>query len=133
MIGTLLLDETGDLLCGQHEDGSETIVAGLGAEVVSQSASQAIGLHKGKVWWNLEAGIDYDELWHNAKFPHEQMELVRASEIREAILSVPGVDGFYEDQQISFEYDGRLVKTKVPCIKIDCENSRVRGYVEVIT
>lgn len=133
MIGTLLLDETGDLLCGEHDGGAQTIVAGLGAEVVSQAASQAISLHKGAVWWSLQAGIDYDGLFYNAPFPHEDMELMRASELRDAVLAVPGVAGFYEDGPVTFEYEGRNVKTKMPCIEIDCDNSRVRGFVEAIT
>ena len=132
MVATLLLDENADLLKACHPDGAETIAVGFGAEQVAQAASEAISLKQGNVWFNLDAGIDYDGLFFNARRSDSDLEAIRINVFTDALLSIPGIDGFENGQSIALSRRGDVLIPSIPCLLIDCENSISRSFIGVI-
>jgi len=133
MRGTLMLDSDHDLMVGEYADGTETLVAAIGPVQVAQAASQAVSLKQGAIWWNISAGIDYETLFYRGRLPDAQMNPLRATAFREALLSVGGVEGFRDTAAIiSFERKGRILSARIPCLEIACDQSRATATIEVI-
>ena len=132
MTGTLMLDADGDLLLGDYESGTETIIVAVGADTVAQNMGVAVSLKKTTVWFNLEAGIDYDSLFYNSGKSDFEMEPIRSTAIREAIKSVPGFLMFRGSEKIKFTREGRTLIPDITCVEIDCDNQITQTFVESI-
>lgn len=131
--GSLLLDDQADLMGATYDDGSETIAAALGAQQVAQAAAIAVSVPQGAVWFNLSGNIDFDGLFYAPTLREEELGALRANAYRSAILSVPGIEGFADSDVIEFDTSGnRRLGVNIPCVLIDCENSRTRTFIEVI-
>lgn len=128
--GTIMLDGDGDVITAEWPDGSETIGVALGAQQVAQSAALAVSLHRGSVWWNISAGVDYDGLFYQANRGDAAMNPARAAAFREAVLTVPGVAGFSRSNAVDFKRQGRTVKVNIACIDIACDESLVSASIQ---
>lgn len=124
----------GDVLkaCFTDADGNEveTLAIALGRELVAQSAALAVSTRVGSVWFRKYCGVDYENLFYNATGNDGQLQSIRASAIREALFSVPGIVGFSnETDAITFEKSGRTLRPVIPCVKIDCNNSISNSFI----
>jgi hypothetical protein len=130
MAGTLMLDNTGDLIAAEWPGGVETVGIAIGIAQVAQSANLAVSVRKGSVWWNITAGVDYESLFHNTQ-DSVQLDPIRATAFREAVLSVPGISGFSKSDEITFARSaGRTVSVSIPCVDIDCDEGRATSEIQ---
>lgn len=133
-VSTLMLDDQDDVLLAEHDDGAETLGVAVGAATVIQAAHIALNLKRGSVWWNLSAGIDYEGLFYQTARSDVEMAPIRATAFRTALLSVPGVTGFAEETEISFERTSdQTLSATVPCITIDCEDVRTSYTLGILS
>lgn len=131
--GSLLLDDSGDLALACYDDGTETIAGARGAQQVAQSASIAVSVATGAVWFNLTRNIDYESLFYAPVLREEDLQALRSNAFRSAILAVPGIEGFEDSDEIVFSDSGeRRINVTIPCVVIDCQNSRTRSFIEII-
>lgn len=129
VVSSFALDQDNDVMLGTQPDGAETIVPSLGAETVAQAAAFAVSTHRGSLWYNQQIGLEYDGVFINTGRNDDELAHVRATALREVILSIPGVEGFADDSEITFTRQGRTLMPSIPCIIIDCDNSRTRGTI----
>lgn len=127
-----MMDQDNDLMAGEYPDGTEGLVMATGPVQVAQAAAQAVSLKQGSIWWNISAGIDYEGLFYHNRLSDAQMNPLRAAAMREALLSVEGVDGFSGDNAITFDRRGRSLSVRIPCVEIACDQSRATATIEVI-
>lgn len=121
--GTLMLDASGDLITAEWPDGEQTVGVVSGTEQVAQAAMLAVSLHRGSVWWNISAGVDYDGLFYHANRSDAAMASVRSAAFRQSLLDVPGITGFAGANDVTFSRRGRSISVTVPCVNIACEEN----------
>lgn len=137
----LLLDDTGDLMLAEHEDGEVDLVLWAGAETVLQAVATRLRVALGSIWYNRQAGIDHEFLFFSRTLTNfvEELQPIARAAFRRAILETDGVVGFekqrirgeFIEPDISFEVNTktRVVKPIIPCLEIDCANTVVRGVI----
>lgn len=128
---TLVLDQDNDFLLA-CDDGYDTVAVIQGAEAVAQSAAIAVSTKRGSVWYNLYAGFAYEGVFVNSGRNDGEMAGIRATALRQALFAIPGIVGFDEGSSITFTRKGRSLVPSIPCLLINCENSRTRGFIEVL-
>lgn len=129
MFGTLLLDEDGDLIAA-YEVGDdtleyETIGIALGSQQVAQAASMRVSTRQSSVWFNVTAGIDYETLFYNTSRTDTVMNPIRSQMFMAELLATPGVSGVAGETAVTFTRTVRTLAIDLPCVNIDCDNSRV--------
>lgn len=133
MFGSLLLDDSGDLLQAFERDNTDveydTIAVALGAYQVAQSVSMRASTKKRSVWFNRAAGVDYNALFYDTSKADATMNPIRSIAFREQLLSTPGISRFADDADIRFTRTGRQLAIELPCVVIDCDNSRITPTV----
>lgn len=126
-LSTLLLDDTGDLLCACYEDGSETIVVGTGADAVAQQIGMNIRFSRGSIWFNRLVGIDRDNLFSPER--NVSLDGIRAQVLRERILEIPCVESIEGDISIQRLSGSKIVTPIIPSVVINCEASRTSSNI----
>lgn len=128
MYGTLMLDETGDLIEAADMSGLieyTTVAVALGAQQVSQALSLSVSTKQRDVWFNKSAGIDYDGLFYGSTRTDRVMNPIRAQAFRQALENTPGFGSYASTKDVQFTRADRRLQVDLPCVIIDCDNSRV--------
>jgi hypothetical protein len=128
MYGTLMLDEQGDLIeAVEVVDGDEytTIAVALGAQQVGQALSLNVSTKQKDVWFNRSAGVDYNGLFYGATRSDDTMNPIRAQAFRQVIENTPGFGSYADTKDVRFTRAERRLAVDLPCVVIDCDNSRV--------
>lgn len=132
MFGTLMLDENGDVIeAVETVSGDEytTIAVALGAQQVAQALSLNVSTKQNDVWFNRSAGIDYNGLFYSATRSDTVMNPIRAQAFRQALERTPGFGSYAEGKDVQFSRAERRLTVGLPCVVIDCDNSRVTPAV----
>jgi hypothetical protein len=127
MFGSLMLDETGDLIEAVETIATvdyTTIAVAVGSQQVSQSMSLRVSTKTKDVWFNEAAGIDFDDLFYNSNQSDTIMNPIRAQAFRETLEATPGFGDYAENKDVVFTRTGRKLEINLPCTIIDCDSSR---------
>ena len=128
MFGTLMLDESGDLIDAVEVVGTETfstIGIALGSIETSQNISLRISTKRRDCWFNRATGIDYAALFYNTNRGDEIMNPMRAQAFREMLEATPGFASYADINEVTFKRTDRKLEVQLPCVVISCDSSRV--------
>lgn len=128
MYGTLMLDESGDLIEAADMSGIleyTTVAVALGSQQVAQALSMSVSTKQRDAWFNKSAGIDYEGLFYGSTRSDTVMNPIRAQAFRQAMENTPGFGSYADAKDVTFSRADRRLSVKLPCVVIDCDNSRV--------
>lgn len=128
MFGTLMLDAEGDLIEAVEVIGAQsytTIAVAIGSQQVSQALSLGTSTKKRDAWFNRDAGIDYEDLFYGSNRSDVVMNPIRAQAFRSALENTPGFGQYADSKDVTFTRAARKISVGLPCVVVDCDNSRV--------
>lgn len=126
MISDLIHGRDGLML--SDEDGVTDLFVGLGAIVVSQGVGLKLRTTKGRVWFNLEYGLDREILFADqVSLSEEEIYPMRAAAMSDAINAVEyaSID---PSTEFTFTRSEQSILVETPCVTIDCEQKYFNNY-----
>ena len=132
MFGTLMLDDTGDLISAiEHLEGEtyQTIGVALGSIQVAQACSLRVSTTTNSVWFNRAHGIDMDGLFYNTNKTDADLNPIRAQAFRTVMENTRGFGDYAGGNNVDFIRTGRKLAVQLPCFAVDCDTAIVTPVV----
>ena len=119
----MALDSDLDVMTGVNDNGFGTVVFTGGANMIIQRVVERLSLAKYQLWYQWQHGIDYELLFKNPRETFEQLRPQQIAAIRDALLSIDGVESIIGKVDIERDESNRTFRIIVPCLRIFCDNA----------